>query len=64
MKKNQMVSKGLNMTEKDFSKNLKINKGIYSSTINYRNDKFIHTYENIFNDKINYFKSSNGLKTT
>ena len=62
--KSQMVSKDLNMTEKDFKKNSKINNGSFSSTINYRNDKFIHTYSNIFNDRVNYFKSSNGLKTT
>ena len=63
--KSQMISKDyLNMTEKDFRKNLKINNTTFSSTINYRNDKFIHTYGNIYNDKINYFKSSNGLKTT
>jgi serine/threonine protein phosphatase PrpC len=52
------------MTENDFKKNLKINNGSFSSTINFRNDKFIHTYGNIYNDKMNFFKSSNGLKTT
>ena len=62
--KSQMISKELNVTDKDFKKNLKINNGSFSSSINYRNDKFIQTYSNICNDKINYFKSSNGLKTT
>ena len=57
------ISKDLNMTEKDFKKNLKITNGSFS-TINYRNDKFIQTYNNLFNDKINFFKSINGLKTT
>ena len=62
--KSQMISKDLNVTDKDFKKNLKINNGSFSSSINYRNDKFIQTYSNICNDRINYFKSSNGLKTT
>ncbi len=59
-----MLSKDLNMTDKDFKKNLKLNNGSFSSTINHRNDKFIETYNNIYNDKVNYFKSTNGLKTT
>ena len=59
--KSQIMLKDLNMTEKDL--NLKISNGSFSNTINYRN-KFIHTYGNLYNDKINYFKSSNGLKTT
>jgi serine/threonine protein phosphatase PrpC len=59
--KSQIILKDLNMVEKDL--NLKINNGSFSNTINYRN-KFIHTYGNLYNDKINYFKSSNGLKNT
>ena len=59
--KSQMILKNLNMTEKDLD--LKINNGSFSNTINYRN-KFIHTYGNLYNDKINYLKSSNGLKTS
>ena len=62
--RSQMLSKDLNMTDKDFKKNLKLNNGSFSSTINHRNDKFIQTYNNIYNDRINYFKSTNGLKTT
>ena len=62
--RSQLVSKDLNMTEKDFKKNMKINNSSFSSTINYRNNKFIHSYGNIGNDKINFFKSTNGLKTT
>ena len=60
--KSQIVSKDLNLTEKDLTKNLK-NKNC-SFSINYRNDKFIHTYNNLHNDKDNCFKSLNGLKTT
>ena len=62
--RSQLIQKDFNMTENDFKKNLKINNGSFSSTINFRNDKFIHTYGNIYNDKMNFFKSSNGLKTT
>ena len=62
--RSQIIQRDLNMTEKDFKKNLKINNVSFSSTINYRNDKFIHTSLNVYNDKIHIFKSSNGLKTT
>ena len=62
--KTQAISKDLNVTEKDFRKNKKANNGSFSSNINYRNNKFIHSYSNMVNDKFNYFKSSYGLKTS
>ena len=62
--RSQITSKDLNMTDKDFKRNLKLNNGSISSSVNHRNDKFIQTYNNIYNDRINYFKSSNGLRTT
>lgn len=61
--KSRIIIKDLNMTEKDFKKNSKNENGSFS-TINYRNEKYIQTYNNLYNNKINIFKSSSGLKTT